>query len=1268
MSDEPFTPRYTSSPRINHHQIDTLSVHLTIKDVKPLELTFFKSDTVNEVFQAVEVVPEAHHYTNYNLVYQSEILDPITPLADLLSSVKQKILQIELKPKPYDGKAILEHLNKTRDIVGLTHPETYGLQSGVSKINELDLSRIPEAKVEEPEKKDEDAKATYPELSPEEATQASQLVSTFFNKLPANYYTSAPLIQPAVRGLYLSAWNPVPINYVPKGHLIYILLQTLEGETFNITGSTRGFFINKTSTNKFDPNPRETSNHSYTLYELISKTSKNFVGQIKSNNAKLEKIDPITFLRPQTSFLSNPWITKALNPTSDFGKTQFQDQTQRDFNDEYQSIKDFSSQTLSDRIIRERLLAKTAFEFTETAVKGALDVLNGSIQPMNPSEKKLDQIFLHNGVFYSFGVDASGFFEPRGGNNAARASYNQDLKAIKYWNTVDPRGVYTLLTTIVDFAGKRVVCQSPVPGLFTSSEPKEVKNEETGETELVDGEALTRIDYGFDDSTNTFKSNPEFITALEPIRKAIHYKKVKTESGEGEAVTNFEIKGMVGTDRRKYVLDLFNTTPLDVEFTDEHYHPEKEDSYPHRQIVTRLEAVQEWWAHEAKKMIKEEAEKQGIDLSAPLKDGEEPPSVTIDDDKLLFTPDRCQTDENVRSLSKFIKSELVPRFLEQYDTIINVIPTDGSQFSSNLQKHGVNLRYLGYVAQQIEERIISSEKEEAEQLEKNKEINQAFDERKELRAKKIDELIQARTEALKKGEEPAADDLEKLKEEEQNDFDQNLETKPISKPVQYRGVHAIAIQEMIARASKHILRDYSLTLRITLVPLLVSHFHNCLLGEDFNSSPKADVENSELYTAEELSFTKLTPKSVKELIVKNVKIWYRYDLPSDWNVKFIKPLQLQREIALKFGIQWQAHEYFFTKEDYETAQKSSVKEKKSKKGKSNSPTPTAPKLNVFEPEDVSFAPLVKDSVNRSTAAEQIFEAGRQTLQNGTDEGKREEGLALMSEALSVYEQVYGQVHPEVGRVYATLSQIYQEIGLKREATLFARRAVAVHERTSGLDSHETLIALLNLGYLEAESGSIINSLKVYALLTQVWSSVYGSQHISIPTVIVNASLFLQNSGASKDARISLEKLIELSIKVHGEDSYATGYLKFRRAFSLAQESRFEEAFNEAQACHQILRKVVSEQHFLAQQARYLSEQMNRYKLIQTENQRIEKQKLKALAKQDQENAKASKVTNGKSNTPNKKFDQETVESILNFINASPSSGNSKKNKNKNKKN
>ncbi|CCH46040.1 hypothetical protein BN7_5628 [Wickerhamomyces ciferrii] len=1263
-------------------QNDTLTVNVSVKGAKPIELSLFKTETVNDVYQHIGVVPEAHHITSFDLFQQSQLLTPETLLADLVSSVQQKSIQLDLKPKTYTAKSILDHVAKTRDIVGLNEPETFGLNSGVSKINDLKLGKILENTVES-EKEEEVLKETangeeskakegeeekpkakeLPKPTADEELEITQAIDNYFGELNADYYTPETIVTPAVRALHLSSWNPVPLNYKSQGHLAYIVVQTFESETLHVTGSTTGFFINKSSSSRFDPSPRENSNQSFTLYDLISKSSKNFLNIIKGNTDRLNSIDPITFLRPQTGFLANPWITKASNPSPDFGKTQFEDNTQRDFNDEYQSIKDFPTATLSDRIIRERLLTKTAYEFTSNAVKGALAVLTGAIAPMNPTDDSIDQIFLHNGIFFSFGVDASGFFETRGGNLAARASTNQDLKAIKFWNSVDAKGIYTLLTTIVDYAGKRVVCQTPVPGLFTSSEPKEVKNEETGEVELIDGEPLTKIDYGFDDASGTYKSNDEFVNALDPIRKAIHYKRVKVENGDGETVTNAEIKGMYGTDRRKYVLDLFNTTPLDVEFKDEHYHPEKEGSYPHRQLTTRIEAVQEWFATKGRELINKEAEKQGVDLSKKSEEGEENPKLVIDDEPILFTPDKCQTDENVRALSKFIKSDLIPSFLDSFDSLGNILPIDGAHLSSTMHKSGINIRYLGYIAQELEKRVKSSLESEEKTLIENKEASEAYEKKLEELKKKTEAKLKAKTEALQRGEEVPKDDDKD--EEKLDDEEEDTDAYPVAESKHFQYFYEIVIQELIARAAKHVLRDQALSLPLDLVPALVSHFHNCLLGSSFNQTPQAIIEQSDFYNEKDLSFTKWTPEIVRELIFKDVQVWYRYDLPENWDAKFVKPVQLQREIALKFGIQWQQREYFFTKEAYEAHVQVLTKEKKSKRSRSVSPPASSEKLNVFEAQDVSLAPIIKDSIPRSTAGEQIFELGRQSLLQA-DESKKEEGLALISEAIAVYEQVYGQVHPEVAKLYATLAQLYQELGLKREATLLSRRSVAVSERTFGLDSHDTFVALLNLAFLEIENGSVVNMVKIYGLLTRIWGTIFSTQHVSLSSIVTNVIFYLERIGLNKVSLKLLNKLIDLTIKIHGKDSYAYGFLKYRYSYALAVDEKFKLALDSASEAYGALKISIGPKHYLTKQAKLLVDNFTAYQRVQSQNEKITKQRMKELAKKNQ--AEAQTQTVGKSNKSiktKKEFESKSVDEVLAFVNGQ--AGSSKKNKKKNKK-
>jgi protein TIF31 len=61
------------------------------------------------------------------------------------------------------------------------------------------------------------------------------------------------------------------------GDLIYIDVTTVEGNTYCITGSTKGFYVNSSaSAATLDPKPSKSSHESSTLFGLLQKLSPKF--------------------------------------------------------------------------------------------------------------------------------------------------------------------------------------------------------------------------------------------------------------------------------------------------------------------------------------------------------------------------------------------------------------------------------------------------------------------------------------------------------------------------------------------------------------------------------------------------------------------------------------------------------------------------------------------------------------------------------------------------------------------------------------------------------------------------------------------------------------------------------------------------------------------------------------------------------------------------------------------------------------------------------
>lgn len=278
-------------------------------------------------------------------------------------------------------------------------------------------------------------------------------------------------------------------------------------------------------------------------------------------------------------------------------------ETLRDWNEEIQSTRELPRETVQDRVFRERLISKIFAEFNEAAARGAMMVARGEIAPLNPTESRDAQIYIYNNIFYSFGADGVGTFTSEGGDEAARVAVGKDACGVKAVNQLDIAGLATAGTIIVDYLGKRLVAQSIVPGIFKQREPEE-----------------HQVDYGGVEGRDVVADNETFIPTFSQVSKALKVKKHPVWDKEGMKhilEASVETKGLLGTDGRKYILDLYRLTPLDVTWVDENWSDHvdgasepKERNYPHRMTVLRPELIEAYWRLKMAEYVKMEVEKR----------------------------------------------------------------------------------------------------------------------------------------------------------------------------------------------------------------------------------------------------------------------------------------------------------------------------------------------------------------------------------------------------------------------------------------------------------------------------------------------------------------------------------------------------------------------------------------------------------------------------------------------------------------------------------
>jgi len=127
----------------------------------------------------------------------------------------------------------------------------------------------------------------------------------------------------------------------------------------------------------------------------------------------------------------------------------------RDWNEEFQVVKDFPKENFVQRIQRDRAIMKVYNDFLEAAVKGAQAIVNGNLMPLNPNETEKQQVFVYNYIFFSYAVDLIDSFKDltSSENNPSFTQANHDVMGLRSLQILDIEGLHILATCLVNYRG-----------------------------------------------------------------------------------------------------------------------------------------------------------------------------------------------------------------------------------------------------------------------------------------------------------------------------------------------------------------------------------------------------------------------------------------------------------------------------------------------------------------------------------------------------------------------------------------------------------------------------------------------------------------------------------------------------------------------------------------------------------------------------------------------------------------------------------------------
>ncbi|XP_023527346.1 clustered mitochondria protein-like isoform X2 [Cucurbita pepo subsp. pepo] len=344
-----------------------------------------------------------------------------------------------------------------------------------------------------------------------------------------------------------------------------------------------------------------------------------------------------------------------------------------------------------------------------------------------PSERAIDRS-LHGDIVLSYGercnsrgtLEVNGITEssPDGSTEiqlteseqATYASANNDLKGTQAYQEADVPGLYNLAMAIIDHRGHRVVAQSVLPG-------------------ILQGDKSDSLLYGSVDNGKKINWNEEFHAKVLEAAKRLHLKEHSVLDASGNVfklAAPVECKGIVGSDDRHYLLDLMRVTPRDANYT----------GPGSRFCILRPELITAFCQAQAADQLKSKVECEGASIvdSPQVADGgkqeEEVSAVTsvgsdtskdkktedlkessqsqneiffnpnvLTEFKLAGSEEEIEEDKNnVRGASMFLTDVVLPKFIQDLCTL-EVSPMDGQTLTEALHAQGINVRYIGKVAE-----------------------------------------------------------------------------------------------------------------------------------------------------------------------------------------------------------------------------------------------------------------------------------------------------------------------------------------------------------------------------------------------------------------------------------------------------------------------------------------------------------------------------------------------------------------------------------------
>ncbi|XP_015380377.1 PREDICTED: clustered mitochondria protein homolog isoform X2 [Diuraphis noxia] len=1146
------------------------NVKIVCPGTEAFEIQVSSMELVQEIHQLLMDREDTCHRTCFSLQLNGVTLDNFSELKTIDGLKEGSIIKVV--EEPYTMREARIHVRHVRDILkSLEMADAY---------NGVDCNSLSFLNVVTQEKKKTRSESV--DCTPPDYIMPNNKDRPLLPLHPTSKDLKGPL---CIKVLTTSAWNPPPGFRKMHGDLMYMYVITLEDKHFHITACTKGFFINQSTNEEFNPKPAAPNHLCHSLIELLSQVSPAF----KRNFATLQKKRTARhpFERVATPYQVYSWASPLLEHTLDairaedtfsskLGYEEHIPGQTRDWNEELQTTRELPRKNLPERLLRERAIFKVHGDFVAAATRGAMAVIDGNVMAINPGEEAKMQMFIWNNIFFSLGFDVRDHYKELGGDAAAFVAPRNDLQGVRVYSAVDLPGLYTLGTVVVDYRGYRVTAQSIIPGILEREQEQSVV-------------------YGSVDFGKTVTTNPKYIELLSQAAqqlKIMPHKVISEKSEEIELCSSVECKGIIGNDSRYYILDLLRTFPPDVNFLllDEDILSKEVKSlgfpiqHRHKLCCLRQELIDSFIETRYMMFIKYAAfHLQHLNLWKNQKNlgsitdnialNKEKKVQNIDDNSKNEMADvkiNDKVNENTLEESLETKKKIVETITESAvkdsdDNSTKEVVKKAAQKVGSLKETEFDIRFNPDVFSPGVKHFNS----ESDQFKLEKQL--VVDAAEYLLLSQIPLFIR---DCMDHSSAPMDGQI----------LSENLHTRGInirylgkiaeklSKIKQLEYLYSITVAELITRAAKHIFNTYIQSAELMSLANAVSHFLNCFLSSCSTPHPQNTLDDvkpikkrnkrkgrlNRLLTVDNKDWANLTRHGLWSQIRAEVKSYYAWELVSE-TIESIcehygtQKISLLRSFCLKTGIQILLREYSFDSKN---------------------------RFTFFEEDIVNMFPVVKHINPRATDAFNFYTTGQTKIQQGL----LKEGYDLIMEALTLLNNVYGAMHPEIAQCLRMLARLSYIMGDYGEAMAYQQKAVFMSERVNGIDHPYTITEYIHLALYCYANNQITTALKLLYRARYLAVLICGENHPEIALLDSNISLILHAVQEYDLSLRFLEKALALNIKFYGPKSLkvAVSYHLVARTQSCMGD--FRSALSNERETYAIYKQQFGEKHEKTQES------------------------------------------------------------------------------------